>query len=1265
MRLLIFIVLGLLLVLLGCTELSRDEMNLCYSLSSKSFDYIPNCETESSCYIKVDAAFKTNFDVTSENELYHLKNYNARSWFYYNKAVKEIETISKQCLTKDPSSLPGHINQTQFYINEAFSELDNTIKKSFEIILNEYKFLENEDVDLIKEEKIYDSYIAFKQILTELESGSTKSNSYVSFYTKKIENFKAATPNVPKNLLEKESFQIKFLNFSIDNLLDEAKISNQDSKFYFLAEPIKNILSYFENLIYTTESIYSLKNLPTSKLMLLYSDLLGEKHSAIEQFYNLIKEYNTNFKELNKNKTQLWESLEINYQKSKKLYETSKTNETVEYIRSNLVSEKISSQTDIKKEFFEAETEFINLRKTKFENKLTLGKEISQLKLLNNSFLQLNRQFEELQFQNNTIILEACNKKANEILKLKNELIELQKVYDDLTFYAKQTLKNTEIKFEFCKKAIEKEKEYNIGKNDFELLKSKQIDLTKDCFSYLDNIFKQTNLKELESLYLTLKKETVTPENLFYFKEACEKIKSQVVIEIYSNPQIIDLEKNYLNLVNIKRELILVEQYGSKSQKTKINEVEKEINSLEIYRKNNFFELEKIINICDELNKNLIEFNNELYLYLENEKINIIIGNVKYTNLENGLIVAGKEYDSTLVIELNNPFEKIEKEISFKIPFSIELKHPLVKYSLLGDSESVLVLNGLPFGKTVFNSTYKNKLNFKLTKKVILATNKESIIQNKIELLNEETFFKIAFDISVQKSNKITILKDNEEVSYIYENGVLHFILEDVSKNSNILIQLYIPDLIILEQELKSVENINSTIQTVEYILTLKNTTSEKLTGNILLDFKNNFLIKKINIYDDHYINKQLTNIGDQILLKNIEFFEKEEKKFTLIAQINNSKEYYTQQLIDLAEKLKENSPLLVTQINTHLTYQFSEEWIKTAIKLIKEANLKLDKINQQKAQEEQILLLQNELSDKVEEYETILIDLQNLGLIEESNNLNNIVENAKEILSSNKETDFLKVLTNLNDLNFSISNSIKKELMEILRFLENENFDESLTDKKDQLLSSINLFNYENDIFYLKSNYLKIKENYELFLKAIENNYNLNLKKIKDIKYKITESNLLIAQLKKELSTPQEKLIEIRFIPPITLSRLNKLELQLNSFKETELEKNEIEIFNIYNELLMSYTDIKRQAIDKFNEGVEKNISSTSLTNAKKEIDNNNYILSMFALVENSEQPNQIIGLAPIILIIIIAIVITIYTKKNNKKLKEKKNEIDSSWND
>ena len=182
----IIIITFLFIVLFGCTELTREEQNLCLSLTSQSYDYIPTCETENSCFTKLDSLFKTDLGFEVENKLYTTKNHFARSWYFYNKGLSEIKKVKKSCQTNAISALPGQINQARYYLNESFKEMDFGLKTSIEIIALEENYLSKEEIDLLKEDDLFYNLTTLRQILADLESNNTTSNNYLSNYLKQF-----------------------------------------------------------------------------------------------------------------------------------------------------------------------------------------------------------------------------------------------------------------------------------------------------------------------------------------------------------------------------------------------------------------------------------------------------------------------------------------------------------------------------------------------------------------------------------------------------------------------------------------------------------------------------------------------------------------------------------------------------------------------------------------------------------------------------------------------------------------------------------------------------------------------------------------------------------------------------------------------------------------------------------------------------------------------------------------------------------------------
>ena len=268
---------------LGCTEMTREEKNTCYYLTSKSFAYIPHCETESSCYQKIDLLFNKSPNQNQESKLYEIKNDFARSWFFYNKSIKEINNISKSCQSGQASVLPGQINQASFYLEKALKEMEEGIKNSLESIAILEENLTKDKMDLLKEEELFANLIEIREILADLETGNTKNNNYLSYYFNKIEVYNNSEAGKGNWLIEKDSAVMRTYTFYKESFIQSSNEAELPAMSNYLIKSIPAL----ENIFYTYQSLNELKKIPTEKFMRLYSEISGTENSVLKKYAEL------------------------------------------------------------------------------------------------------------------------------------------------------------------------------------------------------------------------------------------------------------------------------------------------------------------------------------------------------------------------------------------------------------------------------------------------------------------------------------------------------------------------------------------------------------------------------------------------------------------------------------------------------------------------------------------------------------------------------------------------------------------------------------------------------------------------------------------------------------------------------------------------------------------------------------------------------------------------------------------------------------------
>ena len=314
--------------------MTQSEKNLCYSLSSRSYDYVPSCSTEESCYEKVESSFQTNLLYTQETKLYELKNHIARSWFYYNQAVKEIKKISTLCKSGNALSLSSSLNQMNFYLDNAFLELDQGMKQSFEIINFQEQFLLSEKIDLLKEENLYNSLIELKQIISELENGQTNSDSYVSYYLEQVDNFNKNSSTTYRPIIEKQPFWLSAYS-KVDKYLIGNTNLGKIAYFPVISDYFKKAISYLEFSFYKDESLKTLESFPVAQFMQLYSKLGGEKNSAFARFVDLVNKTSANYSLLTKKHESLIKEVVLLERDADEKYYQISQNPTNTFIKSN------------------------------------------------------------------------------------------------------------------------------------------------------------------------------------------------------------------------------------------------------------------------------------------------------------------------------------------------------------------------------------------------------------------------------------------------------------------------------------------------------------------------------------------------------------------------------------------------------------------------------------------------------------------------------------------------------------------------------------------------------------------------------------------------------------------------------------------------------------------------------------------------------------------------------------------------------------------
>ncbi len=1261
MKKIIFVILVITIVLfftLGCTEMTREEKNTCYYLTSKSFAYIPNCETESSCYQKIDLLFNKSPNQSQESKLYEIKNDFARSWFFYNKSIKEINNISKSCQNGQASALPGQINQTSFYLEKSLKEMEEGIKNSLESIAILEESLAKDKIDLLKEEELFANLIELRQILADLETGNTKNNNYLSYYFNKIETYNASEAGKGNWLIEKDSALMRTYTFYKESFIQSSNEAELPAMSNYLIKSIPAL----ESIFYTYQSLNELKKIPTEKFMRLYSEISGIENSVLKKYAELINKISKNQIIIENEIQQYWKRVEQLEKECVELSINIKNGKKYPLIEEKLMSGEIIKSNETEKML----NALVEKKHSTKINKTPLGEELFKLKQIENGFTELKKMLIQKENLEINIMKEKCTAKAREIENEKNKNEEIKKIYDELMFLSKKTLEKN-YTLEYCNQMLEKEVDYRLGLSDIEKLKAQKITLTKNCFEAVEKIFLYYNSEELKYFFERLKKEPVTKDNIFYFEDACEKIRSQLEKQILEEPTIKEIEKYFESILKVKEKLIELTLYNSNKEIIKKNDdISKKIMDWQKYYSTKLH-IETILPIKNDFLEIIKEYEIETVDFYKNKLKKTITLMITKELINQETIIIGKENNYLLRLIVKNPFEIVDE---FLIDTDLENAEIIstnnnLKEILFGKNGKI-VISPLNVGTTNIDFKIRKKIDVSEKNEIIYATNKDSLLQKKIFLSNEETINNGIIKIEKPQNLIACIITVNgNETSYSEEEQEISFKVENVNNKSLIKVNYYLKNKITIEKKIISTKNTSLENTELKYELIVKNNFNEKVNTTLIIDIGSQELIKKINVFDEIKTNKQKQIIGNELILKNQELTEHEIKKYELIIEISNIYGYYQLTLNQKKEELEKfNEIKLIEKINALIGIELTETNIKEIETVLKEAEKKILEHNLKINEELRIELLKKTLDEKIIQLEKYLSESEKLELNELNEEIKTKLENIQTLIDKN---NLDKAFAESEKMNFSIDDEILKKSREVINNKKSENqellilFGE-LVEKQNLIEKTISFDPFEakklfSELLFLEKQYFEEEER----LNNLESEINKNVED--EINYWLEECKSKIKLLENELNIDTKKLLEIGFILPITIKRLEQIKVNLEKIENNKTVENLTKIKEIYFELDLAHNDIKKQVIRKYNFAIDAGLSSEILGKAKSSIDSNHYIGAL--LILKTENSISWISFIPIGIIVIVFGIIKIKFSKKRKENQKEKQEFIKQWED
>ena len=830
---------------------------------------------------KESILFNNNGDILNNLNEIHSENKEKEKFFLFNKKCdKELilkildEYIKKLIYNYDSQLILDKQNLPDIYSNEKLL-LDNSSKLKY-IEANDIKMTFEKMLEYFENYKnIYTSFKVNSHICEEIKKNYKNINLSINILIDNInkiskicEQKKSETNNENKKLNEIKELNIKSLQEGIENLKSQELhplLQTNDKKFlidiYF---DEKNLETKKEEIMKNEEVILKITKEKSALYINETKKFINEKEKAINEIQNemnnISQEYDNDLNLLEQEPNKIYENLmrDFMYFNHSLLIIFDFLNNDNNNNNANGNNTNISSNQDIKA--FDESCEQINSLKNKYNDFSSLNQLQTKLEPINQINLKMRKSFENLAIKVNKIfknlfdIYENINRLSENFSKIKQQTLNLEDCFNQLQNPSKFPMAYEQALEEIKRRIIFNHK-------------------IKKIFEIINNLVEnetelRKNFKKKYGFYIP-----DIPNNFFScLKNYDPKVKLEINTneELNKFPKLITEEEISILLENInsdKNLLNISSEYNLNNDLKKIKELNDEINKKDAKIKNLESDLEKCLNINDNLFKNFVLFlkqKDEEIQRTSEEKNNMILffNNKKLNNVQTCPLCKEAAFNN----EPNSNFQLINNKLD-------ELNNSKIQ---LEQRYKNLVINTIEIKKIFFNH-----------------------MNNKIAEYN---------------LNNINNPKVNSPGQYINTSleasGNILYYNELKTNNKNYHYQNY-NDIQVITKLLNEEKNKSERLNTEKNILISKY--NNLITEIQKLQNKNEQYIKQINSLNEKIISiqKEKDNLKDELVKKEKEKNKNENTIIELrqfIKQISEEKNLNESKQIKEMQKIKNKS---------------------------------------------------------------------------------------------------------------------------------------------------------------------------------------------------------------------------------------------------------------------------------------------------------------------------------------------------------------------
>jgi len=1254
------IFLSFIILFSGCVSQEQQFKNKsdCLSLTSYSFQRIPECTSQEQCFKEVEKLFvfpADSFSGSSYQALNSYKNNLASSWLYFNKSLAVVKEINHLCETNNFSSLPEKTNELGFFLQKAFDFVDKANLDSFSFILLEKEFLDSQDIMLIPEEPLFDDFVLFNQNINELSVPSTEKNSssYVSAYFSASAKFNEFSSRTGFNSLYLNEFSsadlVGFYNKDALNLIDS-------KEFYvpLLKKTVSSLFSYVLGFDDLGRSLAVLKKMPSNELFDLFGGFASSENSVAFNFSELVSNtalHKNSLKE--NNKTLSSETDDLIPETSSELDSLSfssinKFDSNVLYflfenLERNSISEKEHGVDSIETFVFDSEQKlffiknsFNELKRQQYFDEITLGELTNSLKKTNSELVSLNQ---DIDYYSDEIFVELtilCDTKTKSIEQEFNSVDFSGKPWSIVSIASKTAVKISEYnkssgeeKLLYCSEIISSFNELSLALKDnekFFLESGKSFD---ECFSSLEKLFYSKNLLQFIDAFYSLKSMKEQNLDIAYLSNSCSELKQRIINNLYSNNQEIkEINLLYADSKKLLSRIVFLNKLYPEffsSEKTsdfnsKLSEISKHFCSGALCFE--FFnDSSKEFSSLKELNNKMSDF-----FVASFEKLLSSDYESKLIPLDEAVL--GNEFPARQRIFFSNPLnEKISYEFSFlspKISGKVLLQDSCINKIVEQENNSRIFVSCIPADGLMIESESDYLIPFTFFQKLIESSQDKIVFRKLIKVDSSFSVSRIKAVIPLDfDSDSAFAFFDSEKIPVSVSSKKAVFFLEDLKQDSEIELYYSVFEPVSVSLSEKSRNPVDQNTFLMEFLVQVKNNLGFDFDSMKVSVPLNNFdSISSIELFDSY--SKIPFDKTNNKLVFSVSLNKFQSKEFILKFKINDLTEYSD----ELKQSIISDLVFLSNSLNQETSSKAENLLQKTQsvsgfdelLELRQETDFLLLKENS--SVETEFISIKNSVEEKIASLEKTVLFLSSTGFNSESNKLSSELNKQKSVLmdslSLSKE-DALPLLLSLNSSLEDFSESKPEKFLLDKRDILIEKANE--LSGKTALLNDPVFSGFSEEISKQDANFFSLFSRNDYFnaaisLNSIEEKINsfadLFEEKILEKKQVLAEKSVLIEE-KKELiqklfSGLETALSESSYyIAPITEKRLSFLMDSFKKIKSVDLAQiSDADLFSLEEKLIKTekeLTEIEQEldfSLNKMKEDAKVFLLSAKLSGSE-----------------------------------------------------------------